>query len=541
MLSSSTRLISRPFIRANAYRSLSTAKMTPCFPIPERANAWVNGSYHPSKDGLEFDNYAPANGSHLCKVDVGGQSDVDAAVASAKAAFPNWQALSGAERGRILTKAAILMREYNDELALLESVDAGLPVSETMYVQIEGGSAAFEYYGGVASNAAVTGMMMDTPHAGGGKDAFCYTRREALGVCAGIGAWNYPVQVMAWKVAPALACGNTFVYKPSECTPLTALKIAEILKEAGLPDGVFNIVNGDKRTGPLITTHKDIKKISFTGSTETGIRIAQAAAPTMKKVTMELGGKSPLLIFDDADLENAVGAAMMGNWYTNGEVCSNCTRVFVQKGIKEKFIERLIERTKQLVIGDPLDPATHVGSMIMPPGGKSDHFDRVMGFIDRAKADPTNKLLLGGSSRKVDIPDGKSGSGSAGYYVEPTIFESLSDTNELTRNEVFGPVMSIMEFDTEEEAITRANDSELGLGAGVMTNNLARGHRLAKQFHSGNVWINNYNLCPSEMPFGGYGMSGYGRELGVYAIDSYTQIKNVYVELGDVDSSCYPT
>ncbi|GMH78396.1 hypothetical protein TrST_g3564 [Triparma strigata] len=485
-------------------------------------------------------NFSPGTGALISTVEVATQATIDAAVASAQAAFPAWSALSGAERGRILTRAAVLIREYNSEMSLLESVDAGIPVSETEFVQVLGGADCFEYYGGLASNACVTGQMMDTPHAGGHKDSFCYTRREPLGVCAGIGAWNYPVLVMSWKVAPALACGNTFVYKPSECTPLTALKIAEILKEAGLPDGVFNVVVGDRTTGPMLTRHSDVKKLSFTGSTETGIRIVKEAAETLKKVTMELGGKSPLLVFEDADVDNAVGAAMMSNWYTQGEICSNATRVFVHKSVKEEFVRKLVERTKQLKVGDPLDPSTHVGAMIMPPDNKTGHMDRVVGYIERAKADPRNKLILGGNTHTIEVAGGKGGSGNEGCYVEPTIFECSDDNSELVKEEVFGPVMSILEFEDEADAVERANDTVYGLGAGIMTNNLARAHRVAKQFQSGNVWINNYNLTPSEMPFGGYGMSGYGRECGTYAIDNYTQIKNVYVEMGDVDSSCYP-
>ncbi|GMH58210.1 hypothetical protein TL16_g02558 [Triparma laevis f. inornata] len=337
-------------------------------------------------------------------------------------------------------------------------------------------------------------------------------------------------------------CGNTFIYKPSECTPLTALKIAEILKEAGLPDGVFNVVVGDRTTGPMLSSHNEVKKLSFTGSTETGIRIVKDAADTLKKVTMELGGKSPLLVFEDADIDNAVAAAMMSNWYTQGEICSNATRVFVHKSIKGEFTKKLVARTKQLVIGDPLDPNTHVGAMIMPPDNKSGHLDRVVGFIERAKQDPDNKLILGGNTHTIEAGkvDGRGGVGNEGCYVEPTIFECSNDNSELVKEEVFGPVMSLLEFEDEDDAVKRANDTKWGLGAGVMTNNLARAHRIAKKFQSGNVWINNYNLTPSEMPFGGYGMSGYGRECGTYAIDSWTQIKNVYVEMGDVDSSCYP-
>ncbi|GMH50404.1 hypothetical protein TrLO_g8158 [Triparma laevis f. longispina] len=487
-------------------------------------------------------NFAPATGSQISTVEIASQVTIDAAVASSQAAQPAWAALSGAERGRILTRAAVLIREYNAELSVLESVDAGIPVSETEFVQVLGGADSFEYFGGLASNACVTGQMMDTPHAGGDADSFCYTRREPLGVCAGIGAWNYPVLVMSWKVAPALACGNTFIYKPSECTPLTALKIAEILKEAGLPDGVFNVVVGDRTTGPMLSSHNEVKKLSFTGSTETGIRIVKDAADTLKKVTMELGGKSPLLVFEDADIDNAVAAAMMSNWYTQGEICSNATRVFVHKSIKGEFTKKLVARTKQLVIGDPLDPNTHVGAMIMPPDNKSGHLDRVVGFIERAKQDPDNKLILGGNTHTIEAGkvDGRGGVGNEGCYVEPTIFECSNDNSELVKEEVFGPVMSLLEFEDEDDAVKRANDTKWGLGAGVMTNNLARAHRIAKKFQSGNVWINNYNLTPSEMPFGGYGMSGYGRECGTYAIDSWTQIKNVYVEMGDVDSSCYP-
>ena len=354
-----------------------------------------------------------------------------------------------------------------------------------------------------------------------GGQAFFYTRREALGVCAGIGAWNYPLQIACWKSAPALACGNTMVFKPSELTPVTALALARIFAEAGLPPGVFNVVQGDARTGQHLVRHPDVAKVSVTGSVGTGSRVMADAAATLKHVTMELGGKSPLIVFGDADLDNAVGAAMLANFYTQGEVCSNGTRVFVERSLHNAFIDRLVARTERMVVGDPLDPATQVGALI-----SERHLERVLGFVADGRAAGA-RLLCGGE--RVTVPGCE-----GGWFMRPAVFTACDDAMRIVREEIFGPVMSVLTFESEDEVVARANATDFGLAAGVFTRDLARGHRVIARLQAGTCWINNYNITPIEMPFGGYKRSGLGRENGTAAIQHYTQLKSVYVELGDV-------
>lgn len=433
-------------------------------------------------------------------------------MATARAAFTVWSAITGAERGRILNRAAGILRDRNDEIARLETLDTGKPIAEALSVDVASAADCLEYFGGVA--ASISGDQVDL-----GPNAFGYVRREPLGVCVGIGAWNYPIQIAAWKAAPALACGNTMVFKPSEMTPVTAGILAEVFIEAGLPPGVFNIVQGNRQTGQALVRHNDVAKVSLTGEVGTGRKIMAAAAETLKHVTMELGGKSPLIVFGDADLDNAVAAAMMANFYTQGEICSNGTRVFVARDLLDRFVDKLAKRTAQLMIGDPLDPETHVGALI-----SEDHMNRVLGFIDQGVKEGA-RLVQGG--RRTE--------GLDGWFVEPTIFVAEDDDLTICRDEIFGPVMTILPFDDDDEVVARANDTEFGLAAGVFTRDLARAHKMAHRLQAGICWINNYNITPIELPFGGVKQSGLGRENGKAAIEHYTQLKTVYVELGDVD------
>lgn len=451
---------------------------------------------------------------------------VEYAIQSAKTAFNNSSSGDLARRGQILNRTADLMEQkYANELTLLECLDTGIPISQTKYHISAAVDCLRHFAGAAACSHTRMGVAVDTPMAGGGADSFCYTRREPLGVVAGIGAWNYPLLLMVWKLAPAIACGNSFVFKPSECTPLTALKCAEIMKEAGLPAGVLNVLLGDKIIGQALSRDAtDIRKISFTGSTAAGIDIYREAAPTLKRVTMELGGKSPLLVLADADIDTAVAAAITGNFMNNGECCTNCTRVFVHSSIKNAFIDKLINQASDLVVGDPLDERTYIGPLIAPPSDVDGHLNKVAGFINRAKADPHCRLLLGGSVKDD-------------YCVEPTIFFCDRDDVEVASDEIFGPVMSILSFDDIDDAIFRANSSEYGLAAGIITSNVARAQHVAKRLDAGYVWVNNYNLSPVEVPFGGRKMSGFGKELGLNPIDDYTQIKTVYIEAGNVDAS----
>jgi betaine-aldehyde dehydrogenase len=356
------------------------------------------------------------------------------------------------------------------------------------------------------------------------KNAFAYTRREPLGVCVGIGAWNYPIQIACWKSAPALAAGNAMVFKPSELTPMTALKLAEIYAEAGLPPGVFNVVQGAGETGALLAAHPDVAKVSVTGSVPTGKRVMKSAADTLKRVTMELGGKSALIVFEDADIEQAVAAAMMGNFYTQGEVCTNCTRVLVHSSIAERFLARLKERTELLRVGDPMDPLTEVGALI-----SAAHHGKVMGCI-QAGVSSGARLVCGGQAVKVPGHEG-------GYFVQPTVFLAPSDEISIVQEEIFGPVLTLLTFEDEQEAVRRANATRFGLAAGVFTRDITRAHRVAARLQAGLCWINNYNITPVEMPFGGAKESGIGHENSLVAMEHYTQLKTVYVEMGDVACS----
>jgi betaine-aldehyde dehydrogenase len=458
----------------------------------------------------------PATGEELAELAVDGPAQVDAAVARARAAQKSWASMTGAERGRVLQRAAGLLRERNDELAGLETRNTGKPIQETRAVDVVSGAECLEYYGGLA--AGLAGEYLDL-----GPKAFGYTRREPLGVVAGIGAWNYPLQIACWKSAPALACGNAMIFKPAELTPLTAVKLSEIYREAGLPEGLFQVVQGYGETGRLLTRHPGIRKISLTGEVSTGKAVMADAASTLKQVTLELGGKSPLIVFGDANLDDAVSGALLGNFYSAGEVCSNGTRVFVQRSVRGEFIERLRARTVAMRVGDPLDPATQVGALI-----SAEHMQKVLGLIARGRAQGA-RLIVGGSRLTV-------GALGRGCFVAPTVFDACHDDMDIVRQEIFGPVMSVLEFESEAEVIVRANATEFGLAAGVFTNDLTRAHRVIAQLEAGTCWINHYNITPIELPFGGVKLSGLGRENGRAALEHYTQLKSVYVAMAGVEA-----
>ena len=458
----------------------------------------------------------PASGESLGEVEIAGKEEVERAVAAARAGQAVWGAMTGAERGRILRRVADLLRARNDELARLESLDTGKPIQETSVVDVLSGADCIDYFAGLA--ATLTGEHVDL-----GPSAFGYTRREPLGIVAGIGAWNYPLQIACWKAAPALACGNAMIFKPAELTPLTAVKLAEIMREAGVPDGVFNVVQGFAETGRLLTRHPAIAKVSLTGEVGTGKKVMADAAQTLKHVTLELGGKSPLIVFEDADLDDAVSGALLGNFYSAGEVCSNGTRVFVHRAVHGVFMQKLIARVSKMKVGDPLDPATQVGALI-----SEEHMNKVLGFIERGKAEGA-RVAIGGH-RVTDGPLAR------GFFVAPTVFEACSDDMAIVRDEIFGPVMAVLPFDEEDEVVGRANDTPFGLAAGVFTRDLARGHRVIARLQAGTCWINHYNLTPIELPFGGVKQSGLGRENGKAAIEHYTELKSVYVNLGRVEA-----
>ena len=458
----------------------------------------------------------PANGRELARLPVAGPAEVDAAVARATAAQRAWAQRTGVERGRILRRTADLLRAHNERLAVLETRDTGKPIQETRVVDVASGADCFEYYAGLAGGLA--GEYLDL-----GREAFGYTRREPLGVVAGIGAWNYPLQIACWKSAPALACGNAMIFKPAELTPLTAVELQTLLQEAGLPEGLFQVVQGYSDTGRLLTRHPQIRKVSLTGEVGTGKAVMADAASTLKAVTLELGGKSPLIVFADAHLENAISGAMLGNFYSAGEVCSNGTRVFVQRPLFTRFLERLQQRVAAMRIGDPMREDTQVGALI-----SAEHLEKVMGYIARGRAEGA-RVLIGG----YRLADGDLASG---HFVAPTVFTDCHDDMAIVREEIFGPVMTVLAFDEEQEVIERANATPFGLAAGVFTQDLTRAHRVIARLEAGTCWINQYNVTPIELPFGGVKLSGLGRENGRAAIEHYTQIKSVYVAMGDVAS-----
>ncbi len=481
-----------------------------------QASHYVGGSYLESQSGTPFDSLYPATGEVIAQIRSADDAVIEAAIEAARKGQKAWAATPPVERGRILRKTAEILREQNRELSVLETLDTGKPLQETLVADAASGADCLEYYGGLA--ATLTGEHIDL----GG--SFAYTKREPLGICFGIGAWNYPIQIACWKAAPALVCGNAMIFKPSEITPLSALKLAEAFTEAGLPAGVFNVIQGFGDVGAKMVAHPEVAKISLTGSVPTGAKVAALAGEHLKKTTLELGGKSPLIVFDDADIENAVSAAINANFYSTGQICSNGTRVFVHEAIKEQFVARLAERTSNAVLGDPLDEATNIGPLV-----SRQQWDKVLHYME-VGVEEGARLVCGGGAASVDsFPDG--------YFVQPTVFADVRDDMRIAREEIFGPVLSVLDFSDEDNVIARANDTPFGLAAGLFTRDIQRAHRVIDQLQAGTCWINTYNLTPIEMPFGGYKKSGIGRENGHAAIEYYSQVKSVYVEMDGVEAA----
>ena len=457
-----------------------------------------------------IDKRYPATGEVIARIEPADQTILDQAVEVAAAAQREWGARSGSDRAAILQKAADGLRAHNDALSRLEVRDVGKSFAEAVSADVPSGADAMAFFASMAMTEA--GDMHRYA------DAIAYCERVPLGVCAGIGAWNYPVQIACWKAAPALAAGNAFILKPSELTPLTAHLVAEILADAGLPEGLFQILHGDYQMGRAICAHPGIAKISLTGGVETGRLIMAQSAETLKKVTLELGGKSPLIVFADADFDLAVETALAANFYTAGEVCSNATRVYVEEAIAADFEAALIEGARALRVGDPMADDVQMGALISEP-----HLNKVLDYIAIGAAEGA-KVATGG---KRLHPQGF----ESGYFMEPTILTQCRDDMRVVREEIFGPVMSVLTFSDEQEAITRANATQFGLGAGLITRDLTRAHRVAGQLESGNVWVNTYNLLPPGLPFGGIKQSGFGRENSAYSLDAYSEIKTTYIQL----------
>ncbi|MEB3753925.1 betaine-aldehyde dehydrogenase [Acinetobacter sp. MD2(2019)] len=479
---------------------------------------YIHGKYVQATSGQSFESINPATGEVIATVQQASKADIEAAVASAVEGQKVWAAKTAMERSRILRRAVDILRERNDELAHLETLDTGKAYSETSTVDIVTGADVLEYYAGLAT--AIQGEQVPLR-----ESSFFYTRREPLGVVAGIGAWNYPIQIALWKSAPALAAGNAMIFKPSEVTPLSVFKLAEIYTEAGLPAGVFNVVQGAGREiGQLLTEHPTIEKISFTGGVETGKKVmASAAGSTLKEVTMELGGKSPLIICADANLDRAADIAVMANFFSSGQVCTNGTRVFVPESMKADFEHAVVERVKRIRMGDPLDANTNFG-----PLTSFAHMEKVLGYIESGKQQGA-KLLIGGERATA-------GNLAQGAYVQATIFTDCTDDMKIVQEEIFGPVMSILSYSNIDEAISRANNSIFGLAAGVVTQDISQAHQIIHQLEAGICWINTWGESPAEMPVGGYKESGVGRENGISTLNHYTRTKSIQVELGEYSS-----
>lgn len=479
--------------------------------VKEQQPMFVGGKWVDSQSGKTFPTLNPATGETICQVAEGDKADIDLAVKAARKAFESgpWARMDAADRGRLLARLADAVEKNKDELAALESLDNGKPIADSLAADLPLTVQCYRYYAGWADK--IHGKTI--PIAG---DFFCYTRHEPVGVVGQIIPWNFPLLMQAWKWGPALACGNTVVLKPAEQTPLTALRVAQLAQDVGFPDGVINVVPGYGPTaGAALAGHMDVDKVAFTGETTTGKIVMTAAANSnLKRVSLELGGKSPNVVFADADLDAAVEGAYFGLFFNQGQCCCAGSRLFVEEKAYDGFVEKMLAKAKARKVGDPFDPATQQGPQV-----SQEQFDRVMGYIDAGRKDGA-RMLLGGN--RV---------GNKGYFIEPTVFTDVKDEMKIAREEIFGPVMSILKFKDVNEVLERGNRTFYGLAAAVWTKDIQKALRLANGLRAGTVWVNCYDVFDAAAPFGGYKMSGIGRELGEYALQLYTEVKTVTVAL----------
>jgi acyl-CoA reductase-like NAD-dependent aldehyde dehydrogenase len=453
---------------------------------------FIDGQWVDSESGKTFNTPNPATGETLAEIAEADKSDVDKAVTAARRAFEGkWSRLSARDRGRLLYKLSQLIEQHTAELAALETADNGKPIKESLYVDLPQVVENFEYFAGWATK--IEGETIPVP----GK-MFNYTLREPVGVCGQIIPWNFPLLMAAWKLAPALAAGNTVVLKPAEQTPVGAMELAKLIQEAGFPG---------------------IDKIAFTGSTEVGKMIAKAAADNLTKVSLELGGKAPNIVFADSDLDQAVAGAMMGIFYNQGQVCCAGSRLFVEESVKDEFLGRLSDKAGKIAVGDPMNKATQMGPQV-----SEEQLNRIKGYVDIAREEGAT-VVAGGQPPQLDEAFQK------GYFFTPTIFSEVNNSMRVAQEEIFGPVVSVISFKDEDDLIKQANDTIYGLSAGIWTRDITRAHRFAKEIKAGVVWINTYNMFNAASPFGGYKQSGYGREMGRHALELYTQVKSVWVDL----------
>jgi aldehyde dehydrogenase (NAD+) len=475
-------------------------------------NLLINNEWRPSSSGKTMEVVNPATEETIAEVPAADASDVDAAVAAARAALDGpWGRMSARERGRLVSRLADRLMERVDEVARLETLHNGKPISESRQIEIPAAAECFEYYAGWADKVMGETIPVKGNH-------LTYTLREPIGVVAAIVPWNFPLLLAAWKVAPALACGNTVILKPASQTPLTALALGEIAIEVGMPPGVFNVITGPgSKVGQAIVEHPGIDKIAFTGDTSTGKLIMRSAADTLKKITLELGGKSPNIVLSDADIDAAIRGATIGIFYGKGEVCAAGSRLLVDKAIRNEFVDKLAARTKKMVPGDPMDPKTRFGAI-----ASKKQLETVLGYIDAGKKEGATLVAGGG---RADIGTGK------GFFVQPTVFTDVKPEMRISREEIFGPVLATIEFADLDEAIAKANDTHYGLAAGVWTRDIKKAHYIARKLQAGTVWVNTYNVYDTAAPFGGYKQSGFGREMSAHALEHYTQIKTVWIDL----------
>ncbi len=476
----------------------------------ESGRLLIDGNWTEALSGKTFQTVDPATEEVLAEVAEADSGDVDLAVAAARTALEDgsWGTMDARDRGRALLRLAALIDEHRQELARLETLDNGKPVGETANVDVPQTIETFEYYAGWADKIHGETIPVSGPF-------FNYTRREPVGVVGQIIPWNFPLLMAAWKLAPALACGNTVILKPAEQTPLTALRLGELILEAGIPDGVVNILPGYGPTaGAAIAAHPGIDKIAFTGSTEVGRLIQTASAGNLKRVSLELGGKSPNIVFADADLEAAAQTAMASIFFNQGEVCCAGSRLFLDETIHDEFIETFKGHTETIKVGDPLDEDTQMGAQV-----SEEQFTKVLGYIE------------GGREAGARVVTGGKRATERGYFVEPTIFDGVTGDMAIAREEIFGPVVSALSFKDIDEVVRAANDTDYGLAAGIWTSDVTKAHQIAARLKAGTVWINTYNSFDAASPFGGYKQSGFGRELGRHALDLYTQTKSVWIGL----------
>ncbi|HEX9940621.1 MAG TPA: aldehyde dehydrogenase family protein [Thermoanaerobaculia bacterium] len=475
------------------------------------AKLFIGGEWVEPEGGRTLPVENPAPEEVLCEVAAGGAADVDRAVAAARAALAGdwgWK-ITPRERGQILWRIADALEARIDEFARLETLDNGKPIFESRYVDVPAGIEALRYFAGWADK--ITGETLPVS----GPVVLAYTLREPVGVVAAITPWNFPLIQALWKIAPALACGNAVVHKPASYTPLSALKFAGLAAECGLPAGVLNVVTGSgSEAGNALVAHRQVNKVSFTGSTAVGRDIMRGAAETIKRVTLELGGKSPNIVFADADLDAAAKGAYTGIFYGKGEVCAAGSRLFVEESVHGELVERLLQRTKRLAPGDPLDPRTRLGALV-----SRKQRDTVLGYVEEGRRGGA-RVVHGGEAASI---------GGKGWFMQPTILDGVRNDSKVAQEEIFGPVLAVIPFKEAEEAVELANASIYGLAAGVWTRDVSKAHQVARRLQAGTVWINQYNWYDSAAPFGGYKQSGFGRELGRQALEAYTEVKTVYV------------